>query len=121
VRRWVYAGLGLCLVGIGVVGLLLPLLPSTIFFILAAAAFARSSPRLERWLLKQDRIGPAIRAWRANGAIPRRGKVAALAGMASGFAVFFVAVRPGWTSALLVAGLLIACAIFVATRPSGPA
>jgi hypothetical protein len=55
---------------------------------LAAACFARSSPRFENWLLAHPRFGPLLTEWRARGAIPRKAKFAALAGMIIGFAIF---------------------------------
>src|SRR3546814_5197123 len=54
--------LGFIWVGIGAVGAFVPLLPTTIFIILALGCFARSSPRLEHWLLNHERFGPALRA-----------------------------------------------------------
>ena len=68
---------GLALVGIGAVGIVVPGLPSTIFFILAAAAFSRSSARLERWLLSLPAIGPMVRDYRAGLGMRRRAKIAA--------------------------------------------
>lgn len=76
VAGWVSLVLG----GIGVV---LPLLPTVPFIILAAFCFARSSPRLEAWLVEHPQFGPHITAWRDKGAISRRGKVAALLAFAA--------------------------------------
>lgn len=110
--------LGLVFVGLGFVGAFVPLMPTTIFLILAAACFTRSSPRLEGWLLNHPRFGPTLRAWRAEGAVPRRAKIAACLGMAAGYGLFWWAVRPGLWLGLAVAAVMAACALFVASRPS---
>ena len=120
-RRSVRAGwlvLGLIFVGLGFIGAFVPLMPTTIFLILAAACFARSSPRLEAWLLNHPRFGPTLRAWRAEGAVPRRGKIAACLGMAVGYGLFWLAARPGFWLGLAVASVVAACALFVVSRPS---
>src|SRR3546814_10506609 len=77
--------LGFIWVGIGAVGAFVPLLPTTIFIILALGCFARSSPRLEHWLLNHERFGPALRAWRDQRAISRSAKRAACIGMTVGY------------------------------------
>lgn len=110
--------LGLILVGLGCIGAFVPLMPTTIFLILAAACFARSSPRLEAWLLNHPRFGATLRAWRAEGAVPRRAKIAACLGMAVGYSLFWLVVRPGLWLGLVVAVAMAACALFVASRPS---
>lgn len=78
VRRLAFVGGGLACVGIGSVGLVVPGLPSTVFFIVAAACFSRSSPRLEQWVLGLPRIGPTVRDYRAGLGMPRRAKVFAI-------------------------------------------
>ena len=117
--RPLWLAAGMASVGLGLAGVVLPLLPTTPFMILAAACFARSSPRLEAWILGHRRFGPLVRAWRENGAIPRKAKVLACTGMAVGFAVFFLSVHPDLWLALAVAAALAACAAFVVSRPSG--
>lgn len=111
---------GLAFTGLGIAGAFLPLLPTTIFLILAAGCFGKSSPRLEAWLLNHPRFGPSIRAWRANGAIPRKAKVLACMGMAGGMAVFLVAARPKLWLGLLVGAIMAGCAAFVVSRPAPP-
>lgn len=66
----VYRALGLFCVALGIVGAVLPLLPTTPFLLLAGYFFARSHPEWEARLLAHPVAGPAIRAWRDHGAIP---------------------------------------------------
>ena len=75
--RGIWIATGLLLVGIGAVGIVVPGLPSTIFFILAAAAFSRSSARLENWLLSLPGVGKMVRDYRAGLGMRRRAKIAA--------------------------------------------
>ena len=65
-------------VGVGAVGIVVPGLPTTVFFIIAAWCFGRSSPRFERWVLDLPRIGPMVRSYREGLGMPRRAKLAAL-------------------------------------------
>jgi uncharacterized membrane protein YbaN (DUF454 family) len=117
--RWAWLALGLLLTGVGIAGVILPLLPGTIFLILAAGCFARSSPRLEGWLLAHPRFGPAVAAWRRDRAIPLKAKLAAFAGMSLSLVVVSLSGAPA--IALLSTAVLIgASALYVATRPSGP-
>ncbi|MEF7613371.1 YbaN family protein [Aquincola sp. MAHUQ-54] len=69
---WLAAG-GLSLV-LGLVGLLLPLLPTVPFVLLAAFCFSRGSERCERWIVEHRHFGPMVRDWRANRAVPLRAK-----------------------------------------------
>jgi uncharacterized membrane protein YbaN (DUF454 family) len=81
---WLLAG-GLSL-ALGIVGIVLPLLPTTPFVLLAAACFSRGSRRWENWLLEHARFGPLLRDWRTHRAIPRRALRLAFAMMAVGSA-----------------------------------
>ncbi|MGL4187698.1 MAG: YbaN family protein [Sphaerotilus sulfidivorans] len=82
---WLSAGLVALL--LGVVGIFLPLLPTTPFVLLAAACFSRGSTRCERWLLSHRTFGPMVRDWRRHRAIPRRARWLAFAMMAIGSVV----------------------------------
>ena len=115
--RFAYLMAGFVLLGLGIIGAFLPLMPTTIFVILAAGCFARSSERIESWLLNHKRFGPTIKAWRAEGAIPRRGKVLAVIGMVVGYVLFLIGARPDWILALFVLAVFGGCAWFVLSRP----
>ena len=116
--RGIYLVCGLFLVALGFIGAFLPVLPTTPFLILAAACFARSSSRLENWLLDHPRFGPALRDWRSRGAVPRKAKLMSLAGMSLGFLLFWLGSSPGPLSATLVAALMLTGLVYVFTRPS---
>jgi uncharacterized membrane protein YbaN (DUF454 family) len=81
--RVVLLVLGFLFVGLAALGVVLPLLPTTPFLLLAAACFARSSARFYRALLGNRIFGPLIRDWREHGAIPRRAKILAITVMLS--------------------------------------
>jgi uncharacterized protein len=81
VRRLVLLTCGFVAVGLGTVGIVVPGLPTTGFFVLAAACFARSSPRFERWVLDLPGVGPMVRDHREGLGMPRRAKVVAIAMM----------------------------------------
>ena len=116
--RLVYFGLGWVFVALGVIGLIMPMMPGTVFLIVAAWCFARSSPRFEAWLLNHPTMGKPLRDWRAAGAIPRSGKIMACVGMMLGFTTFYFTVAPTLPIALGVAAGFLACAAYVVSRPA---
>lgn len=115
--RHLYFALGCFMVVLGAIGVVLPLMPTTIFLILAAACFARSSPTWETWLLDHPRFGPSLRGWRDEGAISRPAKLMACVGMSIGFALFYVGAHPDTWLLLSVAGVMLASGIYVVSRP----
>ena len=96
--------LGFVCVGIGGVGIVVPGLPTTVFFVMAAACFSRSSPRFEQWVLTRPGIGPMVRDYRAGLGMPRRAKIAAVSSIVvmCGFSAGF-AVERLWVRLLVVA------------------
>lgn len=116
--RAIYTAIGVLFVGLGLVGAFLPVLPTTPFLILAAACFARSSKRLETWLLGHPRFGPLLQEWRLRGAVPRKAKLASLIGTGAGFALFWVASSPGPILAAAVGALMLTGLAYVFSRPS---
>ena len=116
-RRAMWLTLGLLFVALGFIGAFLPLMPTTIFLILAVGCFARSSPRLENWLLSHPRFGGTLRAWREEGAMSNAAKIMACSGMAAGYALFWWGARPSLGLSAIVGAALAGCAAFVLTRP----
>jgi uncharacterized membrane protein YbaN (DUF454 family) len=95
---------GVLSVGLGVLGIFVPLLPTTPFLLLAAGCFVRSSPRLYAWLLNHKWFGSYIRHYREYKAIPLRAKITVLVLLWAtiGYGAIAVA-RAWWLRALLVA------------------
>lgn len=69
---------GLIFVGLAILGVVLPILPTTPFLLVAAACFAKSSPRLQKKLLANKTFGPLIHEWQQHRSIPRKAKRIAL-------------------------------------------
>jgi uncharacterized protein len=118
--RPLYFFVGCVLLAAGVIGYFVPLMPGTVFLILAAGCFARSSRRLENWLLTHPRLGPSVIAWRTNRAIPRKAKIIAIISMAVSFTILLF-VHLSLAAIAISGGLLAASALFVGTRPGVPA
>lgn len=116
--RALYAAFGWLSVTMGVVGMMLPLIPTVPFLLLAAACFARSSPRFHQWLTEHPRLGPPIEHWRAHRAIGRRAKGLAMLSIAASFGISVALGVPGWALAVQAVALT-AVTVFILTRPSG--
>ena len=117
--RAAYLAIGLACVGLGVLGVFLPVLPTTPFLLISLWAFSRSSMRLERWLLEHKRFGPRLVAWRTHRVIPLAAKLAAWGSMAASLTLMIVTGR----SVIAIAGAAGVMAIgatYVASRPSRP-
>lgn len=116
-KRTVYKPLGFLFLGLGLLGIPLPVLPSTPFILLAAWFFARSSERWHAWLLSSELFGPMIRNWESSRCISLRTKIAALVmmliagGVSIGFALEDTNLRVG-TGILLAIG----CATVLSIR-----
>ena len=88
---------------LGILGIFLPLLPTTPFLLLTAALYFKSSPRLYNWLLNQKHLGPYIRNFRENKAIPLRAKIISISLMwiTMLYCVFFI-VPYMWVKVILL-------------------
>ncbi len=101
---------GFASVALGVAGLVLPVLPTTPFMLLAGACFARSSPRFHRWLLHHRSFGPIVSEWERHRAIPWKTKLWAIALMSAtlGVSIVFFVKPPALKAALALFGLVLA-------------
>ena len=118
--RAVFIVLGTVFLGLGAIGLVLPVLPTTPFVLLAAACYLRASERLHRRLVTSKRFGPTIVAWQDHGAIPPRAKAIAIAliTLTFGLSVLFVVEPPLMRAGLVVLGIVLV--VWLARRPSPP-
>ena len=80
-RQALLVAAGLLALGLGLIGIVLPGLPTTPFVLLAAACFARASPRLHCWLIRHRYLGPMVRDWEAHRSLPVRVKWIAISMM----------------------------------------
>ena len=111
---------GLMSVGIGAVGVALPLLPTTPFLLIAAFAFARSSTRLNNWLREHRSFGPLLENWHRDGSIDRKVKRIAIIVMLMTPVITWLFGVPLWVIVCQIA-ILGAAAVFVLSRPTPPA
>lgn len=119
VVRALWLGFGFFCLAAGIAGIILPLVPTTPFLLLAAFAFARGSTKVHDWLVGHPRLGPPIADWREHGAISRRVKWLSAAAIVAIFAISVALAVPLY--ALAIQGTVLAgVAIFIWTRPSPP-
>lgn len=118
-RKAIWRVAGYLLFGLGLVGIVVPVMPTTVFWILAALCFARSSPAMHRRILTWPGVGASVGLFLQHGAIGRRSKIVALGGILTG-AVLLWLTSPG-KIVLGMAGVVFAgSALFILSRPSRP-
>ena len=97
VMRWLLRGFAVLCLGLGIAGVFIPGLPTTVFILMASWAAARSSPRLHAWLYQHQLFGPMLRNWEAGGYVSRRAKYSAAATMLlSALILWWLPGRPWW-------------------------
>ena len=103
-----YKSLGFIFLGLGVIGVFLPLLPTTPFLLVSAGCFARSSERWHRWLLSNRIFGPIIKDWQDKKCISMSTKI---------FAISLVVVFGGYSIIFLLTDIIlkILCILLIAT------
>lgn len=116
--RFIYASFGLFCVVLAVIGIILPLLPTVPFLLLAAFFFANSSERLHSWITEHRVFGPMITDWHQNGSIRPAAKKAATLSIAAVFGLSLLLNAPVHVLGIQ-ALVLSAVLVFIWSRPSG--
>lgn len=116
--RLLYIGLGWLFFSVGLVGAVLPVLPTTPFMILALGAFAKGSRRLHGWLYAHPRYGPALHLWNEHHVIPLRAKIIALVAMSA--SLFGLLVTSAVSPLVMYAASCIVAfgALYILSKPS---
>ena len=114
--RWLLLAFSVLCLGLGVLGIFVPGLPTTVFILLAAWAAARSSPRLHAWLWYHPLFGAMLRNWAEGGCVARRAKWSATALMALCAGVLFMVSTRWWTAAVAI-GCMAAVLVWLWRRP----
>ena len=118
--RWCLLAFGWANVGLGLVGIFIPGLPTTIFLIIAFWAFSKSSEKFQNWLWFHPKLGPSIRAWHLYRVIPVRAKVFASVLMAISYIYMSAFVAKDWVLPAILAAVMVPAATYVLTRASAP-
>jgi uncharacterized membrane protein YbaN (DUF454 family) len=118
--RWLLIGFGWLMIGVGIVGIFVPVMPTTVFLIAALWAFSRSSRKFQTWLWTHAVFGPPVRNWYLHKVIPVRGKVLAVIVMTLSFVYVAVWVARDWQLPVMVGAVMLPAALYIVTRRSRP-
>lgn len=118
VKTQLFNALGWVAFGLGIIGLFLPLLPTTPFLLLAAYFFSRGSPRFHYWLIHLKHLGPRIRAWQLNGSIDLRAKVSATVLLVGTFVAFHWFLSLSAPLLILIGTIYGLILLYINTRPN---
>ena len=114
--KWLWVLLGFIFLAIGAVGLVLPLWPTTIFWIAAVFCLAESHPKVRDWIYTRPGIGRIVEDFVERGEISRKGKMAAIGGMLLACLISGWFLRHSWLGLSVLIGSIAVGILFVATR-----
>ena len=113
-KQHLYLGGGIASFVLAMIGIVLPIMPTVPFLLLAAFCFARSNPAWEQRLLDHPRYGPSLHQWRERRAISRKAKISAVAAMAAGGVITWFVL--GWPWVLVSLAVLLVAGTWIWTR-----
>jgi uncharacterized protein len=116
--RWGLFVFGMVMVALGVIGVVVPGLPTTVFLLAAIWAFSRSSPKFERWLWEHPQLGPYLQNWYNHKIIPIKAKIMAISMMSTSIIVIAWLTESNIIPFVAVTAMLIPTAIYICTRAS---
>jgi uncharacterized protein len=115
--RWVFIAFGWLSVGLGIIGVFVPGLPTTVFMLIALWAFSKSSEKFQAWLWHHPRFGRSIQNWHCHRVISRRAKVFAVLSMTASFS-YIIFISETWLLPGAMAGIMVPVALYLVTRES---
>jgi uncharacterized membrane protein YbaN (DUF454 family) len=115
--RPLFFSLGILSLGLGIIGVWTPVLPTTPFILLASWAFSKSSPRFHLWLSEHPRFSGPIHDWKTKGTIRRPAKALALVSMGISVVVIGLRLDLGLPLKILLFMLILSAALFILSRP----
>lgn len=118
--QYIYIGCGWFFVGLGLIGIFLPILPTTPFILVAAFFFAKSSPRWHHWLRTSNLFGKIVRDWEKNHSVAFKTKLIASIIMFIVFSLSLMVVNPAFWIKLIILSLGLAVLLYLWTRPTTP-
>jgi len=119
VARYLLLVFAVLCVALGVIGIFVPGLPTTVFILMAGWAAARSSPRFHNWLESHRIFGPMLRDWRKHGAVSRRSKITATVMMAACAVILFLTTTRIWMAEIITAVMALVL-MWLWRRPEPP-
>ncbi|MEL0108173.1 MAG: YbaN family protein [Rhodospirillaceae bacterium] len=116
--RWALLAFGWLNVALGVIGIIVPGMPTTVFLLIALWAFSKCSERFQTWLWNHKRLGPPVRAWHEHKVIPPAAKAFAVIMMTSSIVLVAVFVAQSWLMPTIMALIMLPIAFYIVTRAS---
>ena len=116
--RWGLIAFGWLNVGLGMIGVVVPGMPTTVFLLIAVWAFSKSSIRFQRWLWEHPRFGPPLRAWHLHRVIPFQAKIMAAAMMTLSIVIVALFVAETWVMPVVLAAVMLPICLYIVTRAS---